>query len=94
MPGRCAAPPAPAIMTLIPLFLACLPYCTILLVVLCADTILTSFETPNESKKPAASLITARSESLPMIMPTRVFFVFVFVFVLIFIFNFSPTCLG
>ncbi len=39
IPGRCAAPPAPAIIILNPIFSACLPYSSNLVGVLCADTI-------------------------------------------------------
>ena len=70
IPGRCAAPPAPAIITLIPSCIALLAYSNILLGVLCADTMLTSDSMLNSFKISMASCIIGRSLLLPIIIPT------------------------
>src|SRR5438552_2656132 len=71
MPGRCAAPPAPAITTLSPRPAAPRAYSIITSGVRCADTIRTSCATPNSTSTSIAPCIVGRSESLPMITPTR-----------------------
>ena len=70
IPGRCAAPPAPAIITLIPLFLAFCAYLNIFSGVLCADTISTSEFIPNSFRISIAFCMTGRSLLLPIIIPT------------------------
>src|SRR5579884_2694212 len=70
MPGRCAAPPAPAIMTRRPRSCAVLPYCAMSSGVLCAETMRISCATPKRSHISAAPRMVGRSESLPMTMPT------------------------
>ncbi len=70
IPGRCAAPPAPAIITSIPLEAADLAYSNIRSGVLCAETTLASYGIPRDLRTSAASLITGQSLLLPIIMPT------------------------
>ena len=69
IPGRWAAPPAPAIITFNPLSCAVEAYSYILSGVLWAETMVSSYSIPKESKTFAASLITGKSESLPIISP-------------------------
>mmetsp|Transcript_28814 Transcript_28814/g.85272 ORF Transcript_28814/g.85272 Transcript_28814/m.85272 type:complete len:220 (-) Transcript_28814:1395-2054(-) len=70
MPGRWAAPPAPAMMALSPRAAAVLAYSIIRSGVRCADTTVSSSGTPNSSSTAAAAFMVARSESDPMMMPT------------------------
>lgn len=69
MPGRCAEPPAPAIITVIPRSFAVFAYSYILMGVLWAETIVISYDIFSSSRNVAACDITGRSESLPIIMP-------------------------
>lgn len=70
IPGRCAAPPAPAMITLIPRSAAPRAYSSIRSGVRWADTTVTSHATPKSSSTAAASAMTGRSESEPMMIPT------------------------
>ena len=70
IPGRCAAPPAPAIITLIPRSRAVLAYSTILSGVRCADTTSASHSTPNDSRTLTAADMVSQSLLLPIITPT------------------------
>ncbi len=70
MPGRCAAPPAPAMITRRPRSSALRPYSTISSGIRCADTTSTSHTTPNSSSAVTAASITGQSESEPMTTPT------------------------
>ena len=77
MPGRCAAPPAPAMMTSMPRDLAVLAYSASRSGVRCADTIRFSYATPNVSSVSAAADITSQSLTDPMMTPTfTIFFSF------------------
>ena len=71
MPGRCAAPPAPAMITSIPRPAADFAYSSIRSGVRWAETTPTSKATSNSASACAASSMTAQSLSLPMITPTR-----------------------
>src|SRR5262252_3252932 len=71
MPGRWAAPPAPAMITRSPRPAAADPYSIISCGIRCADTTSASWGTPNSSSAAAAASITGQSESLPMTTPTR-----------------------
>ena len=68
MPGKCAAPPAPAMITFIPLFSAFLAYLNMRSGVRCAETTVSSKGTWNFSSTSAAALMMFRSESLPIII--------------------------
>jgi hypothetical protein len=70
MPGRWAAPPAPAMSTLRPRAAAVCPYSSIRCGVRWAETTRTSAGTPNSARASAAARIVLRSESLPMTTPT------------------------
>src|SRR5919199_4685895 len=70
IPGRCAAPPAPAITTRSPRSAAVRAYSSIASGVRCADTTRTSYATANSSIASAAACITGQSESEPMMTPT------------------------
>jgi hypothetical protein len=70
IPGRWAAPPAPAMITEIPLLWAFWAKSTIFRGVLCAETILISKGTSNLFSRSAAFCITGKSESEPMIIAT------------------------
>mmetsp|Transcript_9410 Transcript_9410/g.31879 ORF Transcript_9410/g.31879 Transcript_9410/m.31879 type:complete len:254 (-) Transcript_9410:364-1125(-) len=70
MPGRCAAPPAPAMITLRPRSRASLAYETRRSGVRCAETMVTSKGTPKCCRTSAAPFIVGRSESEPMMTPT------------------------
>mmetsp|Transcript_23676 Transcript_23676/g.51961 ORF Transcript_23676/g.51961 Transcript_23676/m.51961 type:complete len:220 (+) Transcript_23676:1116-1775(+) len=70
IPGKWAAPPAPAMMTLIPRWCAVLAYSIMRSGVRCADTTVSSRGTPNSSSTWAAAFMVARSLSEPMMMPT------------------------
>ncbi len=72
MPGRCAAPPAPAITTLKPSALAPLAKATSRSGVRWAETIRASWPTPSASSVAAAWRIVAQSDWLPMITATGV----------------------
>ena len=77
MPGRCAAPPAPAIITLIPRLAAVEANFINLSGVLCAETTVSSKAMPNSFNCSAAALIIGRSLSLPMMILTIGFFLIV-----------------
>jgi hypothetical protein len=70
IPGRAAAIPAPAIITLIPRSSAPLVHSISSSGSRCAEMIVISYSIPNSSSITAALLITLRSESLPIIIPT------------------------
>ena len=70
MPGRWAAPPAPAMITLSPRPSACSPYAIISRGMRCAETTSTSYAISNSSRACAAASMTDQSESDPMTMPT------------------------
>jgi len=69
IPGRCAAPPAPPIMTFRPRDFAVLAYSIKRSGVLCADTILHSWGMLSVCKMSCASFIVSQSDWEPMIMP-------------------------
>src|SRR5271165_3472891 len=69
IPGRCAAPPAPAMITCRPRLSADSAYSTIHCGVRCADTIFVSCGTPNCVSVSAAWRIVSQSDLLPMMMP-------------------------
>lgn len=71
MPGRCAAPPAPAMTTRRPRSAAVEPQAIISCGIRWAETTSASYPTPNSSRAFAASSITGQSESEPMTRPTR-----------------------
>mmetsp|Transcript_16295 Transcript_16295/g.35982 ORF Transcript_16295/g.35982 Transcript_16295/m.35982 type:complete len:253 (+) Transcript_16295:3-761(+) len=73
MPGRCAAPPAPAIMTWMPRPAAEREYVMSFSGVRWAETMSTSWGIPNSFRIFTASLIVGRSLWDPMITPTRGF---------------------
>ena len=70
MPGRWAAPPAPAMITRRPRPAACSPYAIISRGMRCAETTSASYATPNSASASAACSITGQSESEPMTTPT------------------------
>src|SRR5256885_1398750 len=70
IPGRWAAPPAPAMRTRSPRSAASAPYASISFGVRCADTTRTSWATSNSISTSAAPDIVGQSESLPMTTPT------------------------
>jgi hypothetical protein len=70
IPGRWAAPPAPAITTFRPRSSALAAYSAIQSGVRWAETTLHSWGTPNSVRTVAARFIVSQSESLPMITPT------------------------
>ena len=70
MPGRCAAPPAPAMMTFRPRSAAVSAYSNSRSGVRCADTTRTSCATPSDSSVSLACRIVSQSERDPMMMPT------------------------
>src|ERR1700704_5140600 len=70
IPGRWAAPPAPAMITRKPRSAAPRAYSYITSGVRCADTTRTSCAIPKSVSTSTAPCITGRSESLPMITPT------------------------
>src|SRR5712672_2036534 len=71
MPGRCAAPPAPAMITCRPRSAAVDAYSAIHAGVRCADTTWHSCGIPNSVRIASAWLIVSQSDLLPMITPTR-----------------------
>ena len=70
MPGKCAAPPAPAITTLSPRSLAPCAYSYSRFGVRWADTTLVSWATPSCSSVSAAWRMVSQSDLLPMMIPT------------------------
>mmetsp|Transcript_41696 Transcript_41696/g.91533 ORF Transcript_41696/g.91533 Transcript_41696/m.91533 type:complete len:244 (+) Transcript_41696:443-1174(+) len=70
MPGRWAAPPAPAMMTRSPRCSALVAYWYSRCGVRCAETMVSSKGTPKCSRISAAARIVGKSESEPMITPT------------------------
>src|ERR1700734_508337 len=70
MPGRCAAPPAPAMITRSPRLAADEPYSIMYRGIRRAVTTSASYGTANSARPPAAARMTGQSESLPMTMPT------------------------
>ena len=70
IPGKWAAPPAPAIITFNPRKWAVLAYSNILSGVRWAETIATSWGILNSSQTAIAAAIVGKSESLPIIIPT------------------------
>src|SRR5688572_3448450 len=70
MPGRCAAPPAPAMITCRPRASAASAYAKSLSGVRCADTTSFSYRTPSSSSVSAACRIVSQSEREPMMIPT------------------------
>jgi hypothetical protein len=71
MPGRCAAPPAAAMMTLSPRASAVAAYSNIQSGVRCAETMRLSYGIPSSSSKASAGASVSASDELPMITPTR-----------------------
>lgn len=70
IPGRWAAPPAPAMIARSPRPSACSPYAIISRGIRWAETTSTSYATPNSSRALAAASMTGQSESEPITMPT------------------------
>src|SRR3569833_3099935 len=70
MPGRWAAPPAPAMITRRPRAAAEAPYSIISCGIRWAETTSASYGTPNSSSASAAAFMTGQSESLPITTPT------------------------
>jgi hypothetical protein len=70
IPGRCAAPPAPATTTSSPRFFALDAYSKSRSGVRCAETTRTSWGTSSSSRTAAACRIVSQSEEEPMMMPT------------------------
>src|ERR1700691_4635030 len=70
IPGRCAAPPAPAMITCNPRASAPDAYSTIQAGVRCAETTLASCGTPKRVNVSPAARIVSQSDWLPMMMPT------------------------
>lgn len=70
MPGRCAAPPAPAITTRMPRSAAPRANRDILSGVRCADTTSASNGMPSSARMSAAARIVGQSESDPMMIET------------------------
>src|SRR5882762_1450043 len=71
MPGRCAAPPAPAIITSRPRPSASLANSAIQAGVRCAETTLHSCGTPNCVSTSSARCIVSQSDLLPIITATK-----------------------
>ena len=78
MPGKCAAPPAPAIMHLSPRSRAVAAYSNIASGVRCAETTLCSKATPKSRSTSTARCITSQSEFEPMTTPTIALLMLVF----------------
>src|SRR3979411_2984262 len=72
IPGRCAAPPAPAIMILKPAVLAPLAKANNRSGVRCAETMCFSLATPRAVRVSAAWRMVSQSDWLPMMMATGV----------------------
>ncbi len=70
MPGRWAAPPAPAMMTLRPRPTALSAYSNIRSGVRCAETMRASDGTPSASRVSLACRIVSQSDREPIMMPT------------------------
>src|SRR5688500_13813628 len=70
IPGRWAAPPAPAMTTDRPRVWACRPQSIISVGIRCAETTSASQATPSSVRISPASCITGQSESDPITMPT------------------------
>src|SRR5947199_1875898 len=70
IPGRCADPPAPAMITRMPRFSAASAYSNRRSGVRCAETTRVSLATPRESRICAACCIVSQSDFEPMIIPT------------------------
>ena len=70
MPGRCAAPPAPAMITSRPRPSAPLAYSAIHAGVRCADTMAHSWGTPRRVSISSAWRIVSQSDLLPMMTAT------------------------
>ena len=75
MPGKCAAPPAPAMITPTPRSAAPRAYSTMRSGVRWADTTVISHATPSSRSTFWAPSITGKSLALPMMMPTDLFMV-------------------
>ena len=73
MPGRCAAPPAPAMMTSSPRPRAVPAYSNSRSGVRCAETTRVSNGTPRRCRVSAAGCIVSQSDFEPMMMPTSGF---------------------
>ena len=73
IPGKCAAPPAPAMITLMPRVWAFLLKSNNFSGVLCAETISTSISISKPLKMSIASCITGISLVLPIIIATFIF---------------------
>jgi hypothetical protein len=73
MPGRCAAPPAPAIITSTPRHSACLANSKSKSGVRCAETTRVSCATPKSFKTSDAFRIVSQSDVLPIIIATSGF---------------------
>src|SRR5690348_9549513 len=71
IPGRCAAPPAPAMITSIPRFSAPAAYSNSKSGVRCAETTRISCGTPSSSSVFAACSIVSQSDDEPMMIPTN-----------------------
>ena len=80
IPGRCAAIPAPAMITFHPLLSADFAYSKNTSGSLCAEMIVISYSTPSSSSTSAAFAITGISESLPITIPTFAMVLFSFVY--------------
>ena len=70
IPGKCAAPPAPAIITCKPLLRAVFAYSTIRSGVRCAETTVNSKGILKVFKVSAAACMIGKSLSLPIMIPT------------------------
>ena len=70
MPGRCAAPPAPAMITWMPRASAPCANSAIHIGVRCADTTAFSYGTPKSSSSATACDIVSQSEVEPMMTAT------------------------
>ena len=70
MPGRWAAPPAPAMITDSPRVWACWPHAIISVGIRCAETTSASHATPSSVRTSPAACMTGQSESEPITMPT------------------------
>src|SRR5262249_55707612 len=73
IPGRCAAPPAPAINTSSPRVRLLAAYSNSRSGVRCAETTRTSYDMASWAKRSAAARIVSQSDEEPMMMPTSGF---------------------
>src|SRR5882762_6722768 len=71
IPGRCAAPPAPAMMTSMPRFSALEAYLKSRSGVRCAETTRVSCGTPSSPSVLETNFMVSQSEPEPMMIPTR-----------------------